>query len=199
VPGSFPIALDLRGRRCLVVGQGEEAALRARSLLSEGARVRVVAEQPAPSVRELAEAGAEVVERSYRSEDFDETWLVVLADRDPTLADRLAHETEVRRIFFCAVDDPRVGSFSHLAIARAGIVFAAIGTQGEAPALGRRLRELLSALFDRAGLAEFASRHATLRRKTPAADRKNVLGADVADLELTGELKVPPRVSGDPR
>jgi siroheme synthase-like protein len=199
VPGSFPIALDLRSRRCLIVGQGEEAALRARALLAEGARVRVVAEQPAPSVRELVEAGAEVLERSYRSEDFDETWLVVLADRDPALADRLGHETETRRIFFCAVDDPRVGSFSHLAIARAGIVFAAIGTHGEAPALGRRLRELLSSLFDRAGLAEFASRHATLRRKTPATDRKRILGADVADLELTGDLKVPPRSNGDAR
>jgi precorrin-2 dehydrogenase / sirohydrochlorin ferrochelatase len=199
VPGSFPIALDLRGRRCLIVGQGEEAALRARALLAEGGRVRVIAEQPAPSVRELVEAGAEVLERSYRSEDFDETWLVVLADRDPALADRLAHETDKRRIFFCAVDDPRVGSFSHLAIARAGIVFAAIGTHGEAPALGRRLRELLSSLFDRAGLAEFASRHATLRRKTPATDRKRILGADVADLELTGDLKIPPRTSGDAR
>jgi siroheme synthase-like protein len=191
VPGSFPIALDLRDRRCLVVGQGEEAALRARSLLSEGAKVRVVAEQPTPSVRELVGAGAEVLERAYRSEDFDETWLVVLADRDPALADRLAHETETRRIFYCAIDDPRVGSFSHLAIARAGIVFAAIGTQGEAPALGRRLRELLTALFDRAGLADFASRHATLRRKTPAADRKTVLGADVARMELKGDLEIP--------
>ncbi len=191
MPGSFPIALDLRDRRCLVVGQGEEAALRARSLLSEGAKVRVVAEQPTPSVRELVGAGAEVLERAYRSEDFDETWLVVLADRDPALADRLAHETETRRIFYCAIDDPRVGSFSHLAIARAGIVFAAIGTQGEAPALGRRLRELLTALFDRAGLADFASRHATLRRKTPAADRKTVLGADVARMELKGDLEIP--------
>jgi siroheme synthase-like protein len=197
VPGSFPIALDLHGRRCLVVGQGEEAVLRARSLLAEGAKVRVVAEQPTPSVLELVAAGAEVLQRSYLSEDFDDTWLVVLADRDPALADRLAHETETRRIFYCALDDPRVGSFSHLAIARAGIVFAAIGTHGEAPALGRRLRELLSSLFERAGLAEFASRHATLRRKTPAADRKAVLGADAAALQLKGDLEIPSSARGD--
>ena len=193
MPGSFPIALDLHGRRCLVVGSGDEAALRARALLAEGALVRVISEQPSPSVRELGALGAQVFERSYQPEDFDDVWLVVLADRDPGLADRLAADTEARRIFYCAVDDPRVGSFSHLAIARAGIVFAAIGTQGEAPALGRRLRQLLEALFERAGLADFASRHATLRRKTPAADRKNVLGADVADLELTGDLKISPR------
>ena len=190
MPGSFPIALDLRGRRCLVVGNGEEAAARARTLLADGATVRVVADQPAACVRELLAAGAEVCERSYRTEDFDDAWLVVLADRDLELADRLARETETRRIFYCAVDDPRVGSFSHLAIARAGIVFAAIGTHGEAPALGRRLRELLSALFDRAGLAEFAAQHAALRRKTPATDRKRVLGADVAALELTGDLNI---------
>jgi siroheme synthase-like protein len=195
VPGSFPIALDLRGRRCLVVGNGEEAAARARTLLADGAKVRVVSEQPAACVRELLTAGAELCERSYRTEDFDETWLVVLADRDPDLADRLAHETETRRIFYCAIDDPRVGSFSHLAIARAGLVFAAIGTHGEAPALGRRLRELLSALFERAGLAEFAARHAELRRKTPTAERKRVLSADVAGLELTGNLDIPSRAS----
>lgn len=197
MPGSFPIALDLHGRRCLVVGNGAEAAHRARALLAEGAQVRLICERPEASLDELAALGAEVVERSYVSDDFDGVWLVVLADRDPTLADRLASETEARRIFYCAVDDPRVGSFSHLAIARAGIVFAAIGTQGEAPAIGRRLREVLQALFERARLAEFASRHATLRRKTPAADRKNVLGADVAGLELTGELTLPTRSRDD--
>lgn len=197
MPGSFPIALDLHGRRCLVVGNGAEAAHRTRALLTEGATVRLVCERPEVNVSELAALGAEVVERSFTSADFDGVWLVVLADRDPALADRLASETEARRIFYCAVDDPRVGSFSHLAIARAGIVFAAIGTQGEAPALGRRLRELFEALFERARLAEFASRHATLRRKTPAADRKNVLGADVAELTLTGELKLPHRARDD--
>ena len=190
MPGSYPIALDLRGRRCLVVGQGEEAALRARALLAEGARVRVVARAPTASVRELAGSGVELCERAHSSEDFDEAWLVVLADRDPPLADELAAETERRRIFYCAVDDPRVGSFSHLAIARAGVVFAAIGTQGEAPALGRRLRELLSELFERAGLADFAKRHAELRRKTPGPDRKNVLGADVAGISLDGDLRL---------
>ena len=99
----------------------------------------------------------------------------------------------IERIFFVAVDDPSCGSFAHLALARAGNVTVAIGTNGEAPALARRLRELLSELFEHADLAGFAARHAELRRATPPAERREVLGADVRDVRLDGQLVLPPR------
>jgi siroheme synthase (precorrin-2 oxidase/ferrochelatase) len=167
----FPVALKLRGRRCLVVGSSEEAAARARA---------------------LAEAGAQVVSvTQFSPPDLDGVWLVVLGDRNPELADRLDQACEERRIFFAAVDDTRVGSYSHLAIAKAGSVVAAIGTHGEAPALARRLRELLQALFDRSNLAAFTERHAALRRATPSERRREVLGADVAGVRLDGELVLP--------
>jgi precorrin-2 dehydrogenase / sirohydrochlorin ferrochelatase len=174
----FPVALKLEGRRCLVVGTGEEAQSRARS---------------------LADAGAVVVTVSgFSPSDLDGVWLAVLADRDVALAERLDRECAARRIFFAAVDEPRFGSYSHLALARAGSVVAAIGTNGEAPALARRLREIFQGLFERAGLARFAERHAELRRKTPPERRREVLGADVRDVRLEGELLVPDgRAPGD--
>ena len=167
----FPVALRLRGRRCLVVGTGDEANGR---------------------VRALAEAGAEVVSVAlFNPSDLEGVWLAVLADRDGEAADRMARECETRRIFFCAVDDPRVGSYSHLALARAGNVVVAIGTNGEAPALARRLRELFQELFERAGLARFAERHAELRRSTRSEDRRAVLGAHVEGVRVAGELVLP--------
>ena len=172
----FPVALRLRHRRCLVVGAGEEATARTRA---------------------LAEAGAEVVRvERFSPTDLDGVWLAVLADRNQELADRMAAECEARRIFFVAVDDPRVGSFSHLALARAGSVVVAIGTNGEAPALARRLRELFQALFERAGLAAFAERHSALRQATPSELRRDVLGADARGMRLDGELVLP---SEDPK
>ncbi|HTQ04923.1 MAG TPA: NAD(P)-dependent oxidoreductase [Polyangiaceae bacterium] len=172
----FPVALKLGGRRCLVVGTGEEAHARARA---------------------LTEAGAAVLEKtSFSPEDLDGVWLAVLADRDAALAARMDAECEARRIFFAAVDEPRFGSYSHLALARAGHVVVAIGTNGEAPALARRLRELFEDLFARSGLAAFAERHAALRRLTPPERRRDVLGADVRDVRLEGELVVP---GGDPK
>ncbi|HEX5098297.1 MAG TPA: NAD(P)-dependent oxidoreductase [Polyangiaceae bacterium] len=169
----FPIALKLSGRRCLVVGAGEEAEARAAA---------------------LREAGAEVIRSTvFEPSQLDGVWLAVLTTRDIVLASAMDRECEARRIFFAAVDEPSVGSYAHLALARAGNVTAAIGTNGEAPALARRLRELLADLFERANLAEFAEQHAALRRATPSSERREVLGADVRSLRLDGELVVPRR------
>lgn len=169
----YPVALKLAGRRCLVVGRGAEAEARTRALL---------------------EAGADVLQReTFALADLEGVWLVVLAEQDAELAERIDRACEERRIFYAAVDDPRVGSYSHLALARAGTVVAAIGTNGEAPALARRLRELLAGLFARAGLGEFAERHAALRRATPSAARRAVLGEDVREVRLDGELVLPER------
>jgi siroheme synthase (precorrin-2 oxidase/ferrochelatase) len=169
----FPIALKLAGRRCLVVGTSDEARSRAAA---------------------LAEAGAVVVATpEFSPAALEGAWLAVLADRDAELAARMDAECEARRIFFAAVDEPRFGSYSHLALARAGGVVVAIGTNGEAPALARRLREVIQDLFARSGLAAFAERHAALRRLTPPERRRDVLGADVRDVRLEGELVLPPR------
>jgi siroheme synthase-like protein len=171
----LPVALKLRGRRCLVVGEGEDADGRARA---------------------FAEAGAEVVRAAtFTPELLDGVWLAVLSTRDREQAARMDRECEARRIFFVAVDEPAFGSYSHLALARAGTVTVAVGTNGEAPALARRLRELFDALLSRANLAEFAAQHAALRRGTPASERREVLGNDVREVRLEGELVLPRRGS----
>jgi siroheme synthase (precorrin-2 oxidase/ferrochelatase) len=167
----LPVALKLEGRACLVVGAGEEAEARARSLEATGAKV--------------------TLRDTFEPRDLDGAWLAVLTHRDAELAERMARETERRHVFFCAVDQPEVGSFSHLAIARAGPVFAAIGTHGEAPALARRLRELVEALFARAGLAEFAEKLAALRRSTPPEHRRDVSNRAVEGVTLEGKLVLP--------
>jgi precorrin-2 dehydrogenase / sirohydrochlorin ferrochelatase len=200
VNGAFPVALKLTGRSVLVVGGGDEAALRAGALLDAGARVTVVSDTPGEKLVAMAlDARLELVRRAPVATDLDGRWLLVLADRNPALADELAREAEQRALFYCAVDDSRVGSFSHVAIARAGVVFAAVGSQGEAPALARRLRELFDGLFARAGLAAFAERLAELRRVTPADKRREVLDAAVRGVRLEGELVLPPEASNRPR
>jgi siroheme synthase-like protein len=189
---TFVVGLHLEGRRCLVVGGNDEAAERAERLLAAGARVAVVTPDPTPRVETLAGSGAiDLLHRPFSESDLDEAWLVVQTKRDPALASRIDAACEARRIFFCATDDAERHGFSHLAIARAGLVQVAVSTGGRAPALARRMREELERVLSASGLAAFADRLAALREATASADRARVLGEAVRDVRLTGSLEVP--------
>jgi precorrin-2 dehydrogenase/sirohydrochlorin ferrochelatase len=189
----FPIALHLDGRAVVVVGSGPEAVKRTRALIDAGARVTLVAERPSDEVRALASAEPAValVERAFEDADLDGAWLAVVADLDDALARRAGAAAEARSVFFCAVDQPGYGSFSHLALTREGGVTVAISTSGRAPSLARRLRQELERLFREADLEGFVRSLSELRGRTPSKDRARVLGQAVAGVKLTGKLELP--------
>ena len=188
-PHGYPVNLLLDDRKCVVVGGGAEAALRAGNLLEAGARVLLVGDEATPGLDALASSRLRVERRPFDESDLDDAWLVVQATQDAALAHRLGVACEARRIFFCAVDQPETSSYSHLALARAGSLSIAIGTEGRAPALGRRLREELARVLREAGAAEEIERLAALRAVTPGSERREVLGRAVADVHFTGALR----------
>jgi siroheme synthase-like protein len=188
-PHGYPVNLLLDDRKCVVVGGGAEAALRAGNLLEAGARVLLVGDEATPGLDALASSRLRVERRPFDESDLDDAWLVVQATQDAALAHRLGAACEARRIFFCAVDQPETSSYSHLALARAGSLSIAIGTEGRAPALGRRLREELARVLREAGAAEEVERLAALRAATPGRERREVLGRAVADVHFTGALR----------
>lgn len=190
----FPLALELQGRSCVVIGNDGEAIRRASALLEAGAALELVAPAPTPELRAFAgEHGLTLHERAPRGDDLEGRWLAVLTERDAGLAERLGAEAQARRVFFCAVDQSRDSSFAHMAQVRAGLVTIAISTQGKAPALGRKLSSELAQLLSTADLAGFADQLAELRAVTPSAERGPVLGAAVADLVIEGRLRLPKR------
>lgn len=187
----FPVALVLEGRACLVVGSGAEATSRTRALLDAHALPSVVSNAPSPELRALASSGEiELHERQFQDSDLNEKWLAVLVDEDPVLAARLAELAEAKRIFFCAVDQPEHNSYAHMAQARAGLLTIAISTAGQAPALGRRLREELERLLAESQMSAFVAELAALRARTPSAERRSVLGAAVSGVHFTGQLEL---------
>jgi siroheme synthase-like protein len=189
---SFPIALHLEGKACLVVGSSEEAAERARSLADVGAKVEVVCEKPGLGLSAVINARSLLHHRrAFQPEDLDGKWLAVLTDRDLELGRFMAEQADARRVLFCATDQPQNNSYSHMAQARAGLVTLAISTNGRAPALGRRLREELARVLSEAGLARFADEIAELRERTPDAQRRDVMGKAVAEVHFEGHLRLP--------
>jgi siroheme synthase-like protein len=187
----FLVALRLSGRPCLVIGESAEAARRAQRLLDAGARVTVVAALPCPELGSLADSGAVHLERrDFDESDLETPWLVVLAELDEALAERVGRACLSRRIFFCAVDQPEHNGFDHVAVARAGRVSFGVSTSGSAPGLAGALARELRRVSDEADLGTFSERLASLREATPPADRKERLAAALDGLRF-GQIELP--------
>ena len=98
---TYPLGLNLSGRRVLVVGGGPVAARRVPPLLAEGAAVELVAPRVEPGLAELAESGALVWHRrGFRPEDVTGAWLV-LAHTDSPEVQGLVHRTAEEQRVFC--------------------------------------------------------------------------------------------------
>jgi precorrin-2 dehydrogenase/sirohydrochlorin ferrochelatase len=140
--GYYPVALDLRGRACLVVGGGAVAQRKAGGLLVAGALVTVVA----PEARPLPE-GVIVHLRPFAEADLADVALVVAASDDRELNARIAGLARERGVWVNVADDPEAGDVILPAVARRGGLQVAVSTGGASPALAQRLRARLEDEF----------------------------------------------------
>lgn len=105
----FPLALELDGRRVLVVGGGAAASRHVPALLAAGAKVQIVSPRLTPALRAIVDAGrAAWHERSFRPGDVEGTWLVHTAVDDSETAALVSEAAEQQRVF-CFRDDEGAG------------------------------------------------------------------------------------------
>jgi uroporphyrin-III C-methyltransferase/precorrin-2 dehydrogenase/sirohydrochlorin ferrochelatase len=148
MPAYFPVALDLHGRRCLVVGGGVVATRKVEALLDAGATVVVVAPRLLAEVEALGVLGAlEVQRRDYEATDCNNAFLVIAATDDRATNAAIATDARASGALVNAADDPEHCDFITPAIVRRGDVQVAVTTGGASPALARHLRERLENLL----------------------------------------------------
>jgi len=118
----FPVNLIVDGKDCLVVGEGDVADGKARSLERCGARVTRIAAA------------------DFKPGDCAKRWFVVTATGDPDLNAKVAADADTHGVWINAADDPRNCSAILPAVLRRGAVTATVGTAGRSPAMATFLR-----------------------------------------------------------
>src|SRR5690606_206904 len=107
----FPLFLDLRGRRVLVVGGGGVAARKVAALLESGAQVAVGA--PALELGLAALVREDRIAHLRGAFDpawLDGAWLAIAATDDPTVNRAVAEAAQTRRIWANVVDDAELAT-----------------------------------------------------------------------------------------
>ena len=159
----YPVFVDLRGKRCLVVGGGEVASRKVDSLIKAGGEVIVVAPELSPALAALRDAGSiQQVATGFRPEHLDEAWLVIAATDDVAVNRAVSEQAHARRIPVNVVDDPALCSFILPAIVERLPLQIAISTGGASPILARLLKARLETLIPSA-YGRLASLMASLR------------------------------------
>ncbi|MGH2747682.1 MAG: precorrin-2 dehydrogenase/sirohydrochlorin ferrochelatase family protein [Actinomycetota bacterium] len=144
----YMAAINLTGRRCLVVGAGSIGLEKIEGLLACDALVRVVAPEAHPEVKALAASGALAWRAGeYEKEDLDGCFLVVAATSDTDVNIRVYNDAEARSMLVNVVDVPPLCNFILPAIVRRGPIAIAISTAGASPALAARMKRQIADVF----------------------------------------------------
>jgi len=162
----YPMFVSLEGRSCLVVGAGHVGLRKIQSLADCGASKLLIIERAEPNaaLRELAaRPGVILAQRDFAETDLEGMFLVIASTSNPEVNRRIGDMCRIRGILCNIVDLPEEGSFVVPSCVQRGDLSIAISTNGQSPALTKRIRKDLQ---DRFG-EEYASFLLVMSRLRP--------------------------------
>ncbi len=137
---TYPLMLDVTGRRVVVAGGGPVALRRVQALLAAGAVVHVVAPLVDPG---LAALPVTIDRRPYRDGDLAGAWLVHAATDDPAVNAAIDLDAERLQVWCSRADDASRSRARAPAVARHGDITVAV-TAGGDPRRSQRLRSVIA-------------------------------------------------------
>ena len=174
----FPIFLDLRGKKVLIVGGGHVALRKAERLAPYGASITAVAPGFAPGFAALS--GVTALERRFQPGDVEGSALVIAATDDAELNAAVSELCAWEGIPVNVVDDLALCSFVFPALVRRGELSVGISTGGASPSAAQYIRRLVEEQVPD-GFEEIldflAARRAQLKSALPAERRSAAYAA----------------------
>lgn len=161
----FPVFLNLRQRKCLVVGGGEVAARKIRLLIDAEAQVVVVSPKLCDAVQKLAAANEIThINKPFSADDLTDAALVIAATDSSEVNQAVNEAAQQAGILVNVVDQPDLCNFIVPSLVDRSPVLVAISTGGAAPVLGRLLRARLETIIP-SGYGRLASLVAGFREQ----------------------------------
>ena len=193
---NFPVFLKLENQPCLIIGGGEVALRKSRSLLKANAKVTVLAPEICRELDTLKNNRKIVhLETVFSDQDLTGCKLVIAATDDRGFNKKVSQQAQQRHIPVNVVDDPDLCSFIMPSVVERLPVQIAISTGGNSPVLARLLRAKLETLIPSSyGRLAYLMGRFRDRAKNQIPDFhqrrhfwENILQGSVAELLFSGQ------------
>lgn len=192
----LPIFLNIRGRKCIVVGGGEVALRKSSLLVRAGGSVQLVAPEFNADLEKMgADGEVELLREKFREEHLNNAVLVVAGTDDLEVNRAVSDAAHALDLPVNVVDQPDLCSFIMPAIVDRSPIVIAISSGGSSPVLTRHLKELNEVAVPGRinNLAKLLRnyRKAVKSKVSDFADRirfwESVLDSDVPELVYSGQ------------
>jgi len=185
--GYYPIFLEMKDRRCVVIGGGAVAERRVEGLVAVGANVTVISPAITEGLRDLLTQGAiRHVAREYQTGDRAGYDLFFVATDNLEINAVVSSEARSLRVWVNSADDPDHCDFILPGVIRRGDLTVAVSTGGVSPAVTRAIREELDEYFH-ADYARFVQIAGEVRREL--REKSFSPGASAWNRALQGDFR----------
>ena len=174
----FPVFIDIKEKKCLIIGGGKVAFRKVETLLRYGADVRVIAREICDEIRDLLPEEAVRVGLPEEA-DIRDCVLVIAATASREVNHRFAQMCHSQDILVNVIDAPEECSFIFPAVVVKGDISIGINTGAKSPLVSKKIRQNIEkAVPDYYG--EIADQLGELREYVKArfsreADRRRIL------------------------
>ena len=146
---TFPMFLQMQGRRVMIAGGGEQAAQKCRLMLKTEAQITLLSEELDPELADLHAEGRIGWDTSaITPSSFENTALVFIATGCPGMDACLHMLAKVGGATVNVVDQPQLCDALTPSIVDRAPVVVAIGTEGTAPVLARQIKTRMEELLE---------------------------------------------------
>src|SRR5262245_8004765 len=189
----YPIYLNLKGRRVVVIGGGAVAERKIESLIQAGADVYVISPEVTQRLAALSEEKAIHLElRPYQAGDCSGATLVFSATDDAEVSAAVFQEAGRAGILVNTADQPGLCDFIMPAVLHRGDIAVAVSTGGTSPGLAAELRNKIAGIIgpEYSELAEMLQEvRPEIRRRIPDAEERKALHYRILDSDIIDRLK----------
>jgi siroheme synthase-like protein len=147
-PVYYPIFLNIKGKRCVVVGGGQVALRKVKMLLDDGANVFVISPNPHPEIKRLSNRKAiHLIQRDYKAGDLRDAVITLACTDVKEVNCKVADEAKRAEVLVNVADNPERSDFITPSFFKRGNLTVAVSTAGVSPALARKIRTKLEKNF----------------------------------------------------
>jgi len=144
----YPIFVDLKDKKVVVIGGGTIAQRKIDTLLQCGADVYIISRELSSELQKhLKDGKIRLLGRRFSKGYLQDAFLVIASTDDAKLNRRVSSLARDMGILVNVVDLPADSNFIVPSVIKQGDLLIAVSTSGKSPAMAKRIRERLSRQF----------------------------------------------------